>query len=184
VTARTCKAFTYPTRHRNTDCVADQLPPESSFDRGAVYGGSCPVRRKPLETLGIANVWRYDAAVARQPNRGGRWDADRRTALQRRDCIDGPPKTTQSLGPVEATRHLIRVGWKRLLLVPFKEDATRIFHSRGEQYHSLSPLRQPKGPSVDDAVRPGEAQIFEFIDQHSHGSAAIELQHERDVLED
>jgi hypothetical protein len=44
-------------------------------------------------------------------------------------------------------------------------------------------LREAEGPAVDDAVGPRVAACLELVHQVPHGLAAVELQHERDVLE-
>jgi hypothetical protein len=44
-------------------------------------------------------------------------------------------------------------------------------------------LRDPERAGIDNAVRPREAKVFELVDEVSHGPAAFELQHERNILE-
>src|SRR5262249_29050700 len=44
-------------------------------------------------------------------------------------------------------------------------------------------LRDPERAGIDNAVRPHEAEVLELVDEVSHGPAAFELQHERDILE-
>jgi hypothetical protein len=47
----------------------------------------------------------------------------------------------------------------------------------------VAPLWNPEGARVDYSVGPRESEILELIDEISHRSATLKLEHERDVLE-
>jgi hypothetical protein len=48
----------------------------------------------------------------------------------------------------------------------------------------LSTLRQAEGACVDDSVCPGVAEAFEILCEVAHGTTTIQLEHERNVLQD
>jgi hypothetical protein len=55
---------------------------------------------------------------------------------------------------------------------------------RGQQYDSSSALGQSETAGIDDAVCPLETALLELRDQPLHRTTAVELKHERNVLED
>jgi hypothetical protein len=141
-----------------------------------------PVRIESLEPFGITDIGSRDRPVQRIPNRRWRRDANRRSALQRWNGIDRPPEPPQSLSPVEAAETVWGESWHILATVASEEHRPGIFRPRREQQNSLPALRDPERAGIDNAVRPREAKVFELVDEVSHGPAAFELQHERDIL--
>ncbi len=60
---------------------------------------------------------------------------------------------------------------------------SRILGLRREEKDSLPTLWQPKSASVDDPVSPRVATRLKLLSEPPHRLAAVELQHERDVLQ-
>src|SRR6202030_2763605 len=70
-----------------------------------------------------------------------------------------------------------------LTVVLAEQRGPRVLAARGEQKHPLAALRQPERARVDHAIRPRVAAPIELRGEPAHRLAAIELEHERDVLE-
>ena len=45
-------------------------------------------------------------------------------------------------------------------------------------------LREAKGPGVDYPIRPGESELRKSVGQVGHSPSAVQMQHERDVLDE
>src|SRR5690606_10310468 len=89
-----------------------------------------------------------------------------------------------ALGPVEADRAAFPVLRRRVVAVLSEEDRARILGARREQDHALPSLRDAEGASVEHSIGPRELAFLEEGNEVVHRSPAIELEHERHVLEE
>ena len=113
---------------------------------------------------------------------GGLGDADGRTALERRHSVDGPPETADALGPVEAAREALRrrrparLRHRRTAPREGPRCARRAGARAAGAGAARRRARRPPG-------RPTVAEVLERAREVAHRLAAVELEHERHVLE-
>ena len=69
-------------------------------------------------------------------------------------------------------------------MVVGEENVTRIELLRSDEEHAFSPLRQSEAEGVHDAVCPAVPETLELSEQDEHPLALVQMEHERDVLED
>ena len=121
-------------------------------------------------------------AVGHQDRRRRR-DADRRAVLQRRHAVRSPAEAADAFGPVEAVGMGVdpRRDLDRLGLVG-EEHLGGIERPARQHEDAAAALRQ-EGERVDGAIGPAPAARLEGLDQPRHRRAAVEPQHEGDVLE-
>jgi hypothetical protein len=70
------------------------------------------------------------------------------------------------------------------VFVADEENLAWIVCPGSEDDDALPALREPKRAGVDDSVGPVEPESLEGLRQEAHCRAAIELEHERNVLEE
>jgi hypothetical protein len=73
--------------------------------------------------------------------------------------------------------------WHVWFLSLVEEDWSRIRIPRCEQQYPLPALRKAKRKGVDDSIGPGVATFLEVFDEPGHRLAAIQREHEGDVLQ-
>src|SRR5688572_11411958 len=78
---------------------------------------------------------------------------------------------------------LLRMALLTFLDTRTEEDFAWVFRPRRQQDHSQASLRLTECSSIDYPVSPPVTHVLQILDEVQHCLAAVELQHERHVLE-
>jgi hypothetical protein len=76
-----------------------------------------------------------------------------------------------------------RPDFRRWAGIICKKDTHRIDSRRSDKEHSFTPLRQTEGSGIDDTIGPPVVEVLELRDDVPNCFAPIQLEHERNVLE-
>lgn len=142
-----------------------------------------PVAREPLKALRVSNIGAAKPPRLHKPDRGRRRDGQARASLERRHGIDSPTEAGVAFRPVEPEGSGYSVTYQFPHIIGEQHPA-RVRVAGSHEEHAAPPLRQTERLCIHNTVSPAVASFLHGADQIAHGSASMEVQHERHVLKD